>query len=427
MNRVISFFSAYRKGCYRKKEFGERTGGADRPAEKRKKISYRIGNHSEKTNERFHSMFDSHQAVMLIIDPKTGLIEDANQAAVHFYGYSKEQLLSLKIHEINTLTPKEVEIEREKALSEERKYFIFSHKLANGQVKWVEVYSSPFDVGGKPMLFSIIHDITERKGFEAELNESRNDLNRAQSVAHIGSWRLNLIENKLTWSDEAYRIFNITIREPLNYEMFLSFIHPYDRDMVDRKWNAALKGEEYNVDHRIVVDDKIKWVNETAILEFDEKGILVGGFGTVQDITRQKEAAQELKMSQQKLTWALQAGKGGVWDWEHATNRVWLSEELYRLYGIETGIPVDYNTMLNILDDRDKERVLKVLGDSIAKRTDIHCDMRIHHLKKENAGLIFTERQFMTILGLLPVQLVLHSMLPNANGTRKCSGDMPKA
>jgi two-component system CheB/CheR fusion protein len=71
-------------------------------------------------------------------------------------------------------------------------------------------------------------------------------------------------------------------------------VHPDDREYVDRKWTAALRGEHYDIEHRIIVGNDIRWVRERAELEFDEKGILLGGFGTVQDITERKQAEAEL-------------------------------------------------------------------------------------------------------------------------------------
>jgi PAS domain S-box-containing protein len=136
-------------------------------------------------------------------------------------------------------------------------------------------------------------DITERKHMEQELLESREDLNRAQAVAKTGSWRLNVQRNELLWSDENHRIFGIPKGIPLTYETFLSTVHPDDRNYVDQKWQAGLRGEQYDIEHRIVVDGKIKWVRERAELEFDEEGRLLGGFGTTQDITERKAAEFE--------------------------------------------------------------------------------------------------------------------------------------
>jgi PAS domain S-box-containing protein len=137
-------------------------------------------------------------------------------------------------------------------------------------------------------------DITERKRTEQALRDSRADLNRAQSVGQIGSWRLDIRRNALHWSDENYRIFGIPMGTPLSYEMFLSAVHPDDRAYVDRMWKTALQGAPYDIEHRLVVDGVVKWVRERAELEFDELGGPVGGFGTTLDITGLKQAEQAL-------------------------------------------------------------------------------------------------------------------------------------
>lgn len=130
----------------------------------------------------------------------------------------------------------------------------------------------------------------ERQQAEEALRESRSDLNRAQVVAHVGSWRLNVLRNELRWSEESWRIFGVPTGTPLTYETFLGTVHPDDRGFVHDKWNAALRGEPYDIEHRIVVGDTVKWVRERAELEFDPEGTLLGGFGTTQDITDKKQA-----------------------------------------------------------------------------------------------------------------------------------------
>lgn len=131
---------------------------------------------------------------------------------------------------------------------------------------------------------------------EEALRESKDDLNRAQAVAHIGSWRLDVLKNVLIWSDENYRIFGALKGTPQNYETFLEIVHPEDRNFVDLKWKAALRGEPYDIEHRIVANGKIKWVKQKAALEFDKKGTLVGGFGTTQDITELKRIEEQIKI-----------------------------------------------------------------------------------------------------------------------------------
>jgi len=133
------------------------------------------------------------------------------------------------------------------------------------------------------------------------LQESRNDLDRAQEVGNIGSWRLDVRKNVLTWSDENHRIFGIPKGSPQTYESFLSTIHPDDRHYVDTQWNAALRGEPYDIEHRIVVDGQVKWVREKAYLEFENDGSLIGGFGITQDITKRKAAEEELLKANDEL------------------------------------------------------------------------------------------------------------------------------
>ena len=161
------------------------------------------------------------------------------------------------------------------------------------------------NVDGSVSKLVVFRDITNRKQVERALQESEHDLNRAQGVAHTGSWRLNVQCDQLLWSDQTYRIFGIPRGTPMNYEAFLDNVHPDDREYVDRKWQAALRGEPYDIEHRIIVDNEIRWVRERAELEFDPHGLLQGGFGTVQDITEQKKIENELRVKDYAVTSAI--------------------------------------------------------------------------------------------------------------------------
>lgn len=166
----------------------------------------------------------------------------------------------------------------------------------SGQIRWIlSLGNASYDQQGRAVRMSgICLDITERKQTELALEQSREDLARAQEVGNIGSWRLDVRKNELTWSDQNYLIFGIPKGTPLTYETFLSTVHPEDRGDVDKQWKAALEGESYDIEHRIVIGDQVKWVREKAYLEFDEKGDLLGGFGITQDITNRKNAEDQI-------------------------------------------------------------------------------------------------------------------------------------
>lgn len=133
------------------------------------------------SEERFRRMFEEHHAVMLVVEQDTGRILDANRSAQEFYGYSRSVMQTMSITDINTLTPEQIWQERQRAAQNKSNYFVFPHRLANGNVRIVEVHSSPLMLDGKAALFSIIHDITERKRTEEALRIHMEEVERLQA------------------------------------------------------------------------------------------------------------------------------------------------------------------------------------------------------------------------------------------------------
>ncbi len=134
-------------------------------------------------------MFEKHASVMLLIEPVGGAILNANLSAAEFYGCTITELCGKNINDINGLQPEQVAAERLKAIEEKRNYFVFPHKLFSGGEKIVEVHSSPIIYHNTKILFSIIHDITERtiaekalKNREEELQKQNIDKNRFISI-----------------------------------------------------------------------------------------------------------------------------------------------------------------------------------------------------------------------------------------------------
>ncbi len=123
-------------------------------------------------SEIYKSLFENSHSIMLIINPDTGDIEDANHAASNYYGYTKDEITSMKITDINTLSEEEVLEEIGLANEEQRNYFNFRHRLSYGKIRDVEVHSGPIYIHGKKLLYSIIHNVTEKKQTEDELRAS---------------------------------------------------------------------------------------------------------------------------------------------------------------------------------------------------------------------------------------------------------------
>lgn len=123
----------------------------------------------EESEERYRTIFENTYAAMLILDPESGNIIDANKFASHFYGYSIEALKTMHMTDINGLSRDKLKAEMKKAMLHMKNVFIFTHILSSGEARTVEIHSGPLTVNGKQVLYSIIHDITERINREKEI------------------------------------------------------------------------------------------------------------------------------------------------------------------------------------------------------------------------------------------------------------------
>lgn len=130
---------------------------------------------------RYRSLFRNNHAVMLIVNPEDDRIVDANSAAASYYGWSREQLLAKRITDINTMGHEEVKREMGRAIDEQRKVFHFRHRLADGTIREVEVFAGPIQIEKRRLLYSIVHDITERVKAQRELVKAHEELKAAQS------------------------------------------------------------------------------------------------------------------------------------------------------------------------------------------------------------------------------------------------------
>jgi PAS domain S-box-containing protein len=127
----------------------------------------------KKSETRFRSLFEGHRAMMYIVDPQNGILLDMNNAAAEFYGYTPEELRGEHISKIHTYTKEQIDEARQRAAVAPQTFFAVNHRLRNGEIRSMEIYTSPVEIDGKKALFSILHDVTERKKAEDALKKAK--------------------------------------------------------------------------------------------------------------------------------------------------------------------------------------------------------------------------------------------------------------
>jgi PAS domain S-box-containing protein len=263
---------------------------------KQRQVELEVRRAKEKYQSLFENMREGFAYCKVLLDEKDRPVDfvylEVNGAFERLIGLKKESIIGKKVTEsipgIKEANPELFEIYGDVAQSRKENKFEILFKPLNIWLS-ISVYSPE-----KNHFAAVFDNITERKKAEQTILESRRDLMRAQSVAKMGSWRIIANSNELYWSDETYAIFEVSKGTPLTFDIFLSHIHPDDRSFVSESWQAALKGEPYDIEHRIIADGKIKWVKETAEHEF-KGGKLVSSFGTVQDVTEQTLLRERLE------------------------------------------------------------------------------------------------------------------------------------
>lgn len=254
--------------------------------------------------QRFKALFEGNKSIELLIDPESGRIIMANRAAEAFYGYGKAQLLAMNISDINVLTPEEVRAEMALAAAEERDHFLFRHRLADGEIRDVEVHSGPIVWNGKKHLYSIIHDITREK--EAE--------NRIRALSRLQQTIIETAPISVFWKDCDLRYLgcNKAHAQHAGLEHPDEIIGKTDFDLPWKDIADGYRSDDLQVlqtgkarigfeERSIAQDGRTFWVRTSKVALRDDSGAIIGILGVYDDITEEKKAEDDLKASKKAL------------------------------------------------------------------------------------------------------------------------------
>lgn len=235
------------------------------------------------------------------------------------------------------------------------------------------------DASGRPYkLFGTIQDITERKRTEEayqeisrKLLESNARLEEGQRIANVGHYSWNLIENRVVWSDELYRIYGLSPQQgPIDLAMVREMIHPADREFVFRVAEEALHGDvPADIEHRLVrPDGEVRTIHSVGTVKRDTSGRPYEMFGTAQDITDRKRSEEVLKQNQFYLSEGQRLAHMGSWAFNDS-GHYW-SDELYKIYGLDpqNGAPT-VEQYLALIHPQDRAS----MAETIKRMQEEHC------------------------------------------------------
>lgn len=250
------------------------------------------------SEERYRSIFTQSSVPMLLMDPATGAIVEANTAACAYYGYSPADMGRLQISQINTLSAEEVRKEMDRAAQEQRNHFFFQHRMADGEVREVEVHSGPVDLGGRRLLLSFIHDITDRRQAEQQLQALNRDF-------------VTLLDNTSDFiyfkdRNANFRFCSAPLARITGYSDWREMLGKNDFDVFPTEMARIYHEEEIpifrdgrpllgRIDPYFDEHGEARWVSTSKWPVIGADGRVSGIFGISRDITDQKRAEEELE------------------------------------------------------------------------------------------------------------------------------------
>ena len=250
------------------------------------------------SEKNYHELFDLAADAMFILD-ENRIILEINQTAHQQLGYDKSEILGRRIDDF--ILPEYLSMIKDRYdLTQCRGYLIYesAQLRRDGTALPVEICNRIIELNGQKAFFAVVRDITSRK--QQALHQRECDLGQARTVANFGSW-IHDLQGKITWSHELYKIFGVCPEtyNP-NTEEFYKLLHPDDLPPM-QAWNDAcvsgLKPEP--LEYRCIrPDSEIRYIYEHGELILDAEGRLSQLAGTVQDITRIKNAEETLRKNE---------------------------------------------------------------------------------------------------------------------------------
>ncbi len=346
------------------------------------KISDNLKSEIENSEQRIHTILEYAPDAVITIDEK-GIITSWNPQAENIFGWTEKEVLGKTLTE--TIIPERYREQHKSGIKRflktgegpviNKPIEIFAVKKDTNEFP-VELKISSSKINDRDVFIGFVRDISVRKKVDEALKNKTTQLVEAQHLAHIGSWEWDVPANKIDWSDELYRIYGLTPQQfEANYENFLKYIHPDDREFVNGIVQQAFKDQQpFQFSHRVVCPNGTeRVVSSTGKVFADSNGNTLRMAGTAQDVTEQKKYETELKESEERFSKIFDSNPIPMTLTEIKTNKIKHANNLfYSTFGYsKEEVLGQTSEELNLIGPEENERVIAFIFDILQEERSV--------------------------------------------------------
>lgn len=345
------------------------------------------------SEKRYRQIFEKNRAIQLVIDPEVGTIIDANPAACDFYGYTQDEIKAKKISDINTLAFEELQVLLSQAISESRSSFTFQHRLASGEIRDVEIRTSPIELENRTVLYSIVHDITDQTRAEAALKENEATFRSAFDYSAVG---MALVLPDGRWfqvNRSVCEIVGYTEEELLNCD-FQSITHPDDlaKDLDYVRQVLAGEIKSYQMEKRYVhKTGRIVHVLLSVSLVRDSQGNPLYFVSQIQDVTDRAIAEEALHVSEMRYRELFENANDLIYTHDLKGNFTSLNKAGERITGFTRGEAMKMN-ISEVVVPEHVERARKMIAQKASQDVSTIYELDIKAKSERRVSLELSTR-----------------------------------
>ena len=338
-------------------------------------------------SEEFLTNVVDNAIIGIVTINEQGIITSFNKHAEIIFGYGQDEI---KGRNVNLLMPQPYRNEHDSYLNNyikggpakiigTRREVDAMHK--SGNVFPIELAVNDVMMDGQRSFTAIVKDLTFEKEREEQLKRSEVNLSDAQRIARLGSWDLDIVNDRLYWSEQMFELWGLEYSEkPVNYSTFIDGVHPDDRARVQAAIDAAWKNEsDYEIEYAVLrADGSVIDAYARGHMRFNMQGKPVRMAGIVMDITEQKKSQHEIEQSERRLREAQQLAHMGSWEMYYEENKLYWSDESFRLWGYDpVNEPISYEKFNERVHPDDRERVQYAIETAMQEESDYKIDYRL--------------------------------------------------